>query len=185
MPKLLGNRLGEPKLKALVAALVDARAVMKPYVVVTGTELPMPFTAYSPLGDVLLDGKRPPRGMRVSYRGENDKTLLAALRRRPEDDVVVYFSDVPPLHEDIANERTHAVLLYALASPRGMTLHQAQFDENLNEIPNSALGNYRVCNTVVVLGTEIDGPKHHPVRKLRTVLAKHLGAIDIQLNILH
>jgi hypothetical protein len=88
------------------------------------------------------------------------------------------------MFDDIPEERAHAVLLFALAEPREIALHQQQFDEDFREIPGTATAKYRVCTTAVVHGTDIDGPKYHPVRDLTRVLEDHLGPIEQQYDIL-
>ena len=182
-PAARAASLSDQTLAALVSDLVAKRVVCKPFAAVTGKDLELPFSVYSDLGDVLLAGKKPPAGMTVLYRGTDARKLVASLVKR-DGDLVVCFADLPPMFEDIPEEHAHAVLLFALAEPRDIDLHQQQFDEDFREIPGTATARYRVRTTAVVHGTEIDGPKYHPVRDLMRVLEKHLGAIEQQYDIL-
>jgi hypothetical protein len=180
-PAARGTSFSGQALAALVSDLVAKRVVCKPFAAVTGKNIELPFSVYSDLGDV-LGGKKPPAGLTVLYRGTDTAKLVASLARR-DGDLVVYFADVPPMFEDIPEEHAHPVLLYALAEPRDIDLHQQQFDEDFHEIPGTATARYRVCTTVVVNGTDIDGTKYHPVRNLTRVLEKHLGSIEEQYDI--
>jgi hypothetical protein len=181
-PAARGASFSDRVLAALVSDLIAKRVVCKPFAAVTGKNIELPFTVYSDLGDV-LGGKNPPAGMTVLYRGTDARKLVGSLAKR-DGDLVVYFADVPPMFEDIPEEHAHAVLIFALAEPRDIDLHQQKFDEDFREIPGTATARYRVGTTVVVHGTEIDGTKYHPVRDLTRVLENHLGPIERQYDIL-
>ena len=183
-PAARNSSFSDRALMTLVSDLVSTRVVCEPFAAVTGKNLELPFSVYSDLGDVLLNGKHPPAGMTVLYRGIDASELVASLTER-DGDLVVYFADVPPMFEDLPEQSARPVLLYALAEPRDIELSQQELDEDLREIPGTATARYRVCTTIVVHGTEIDGAKYHPVRNIMRVIEKHLGPIEMQYDILH
>jgi hypothetical protein len=185
LPAHIGERLPERALRSLVTDLVGSGVVVAPIVVVTGRELELPFTVYSTLGSVLLDGATPPTGMTIVYRGSDVKAALEAIPSRDVEDVVVCFADVRPFFADIRPERAHAVLLFALAAARDIELHLPELDENFREIPGKEYSVHRACNAVVVRGTDLDGPKYRPVGAIAQIVERHLGPLQEHYDILH
>jgi hypothetical protein len=180
LPVSMGAPLDNESLRALVADLIARRLFVGPYKLVTG-ELTLPFSRYAPPANTILDDEPPPPNVRVAYRGSDANALLAAIRTRT-DDAVIYFSDFAPC-KALTNERTRPSLLYALATPRELSLHHQKFDADFREIPGTA--HYRACSALVVIGTELVGATHEPVPALTTVLERHLGRVERQYDILH
>lgn len=185
IPKTVQPALHGAKLAALVSDLIARTVVAKPYALVVGEDVALPFRLSSPLASVVLERRKAPRGTRVAYRGDDPEALVAAVAAHRDGNALVYFADVPPLLEDIPNERSIPVLVYALATVQGFDLHLPKIDKNWNEIPGTAWTKHRARTAAVVLGTGLDQGHHKPVRKIRNVLQKHLGALDERASILH
>jgi len=172
-------------LDAVVRDLVGKRAVVGPFTVVTGSITELPFSTYSDLAECLLQGAPPPAGAAVAYRGSKLTAVSAALHARGDGDVIVCFADVPPIFDDVPPERAHPVLFCALARPREIQLHQQQYDADFRPIPGTELATYRMSTAAIICGTDLDGPRYHPVRNIAAVLEKHLGPVAQESDILH
>lgn len=184
IPTVIGERLHDRALSSLVTDLAGSGAVVAPIVVVVGTQLELPYTPYSDLGNVLLDGAAPPSGMLVAYRGSDARAAVDALGSRGDRDAVICFADVRPFFDDLPPERAHPVFLFALAAPRELVLHLPAVDDEFREIPGTAERVYRACNVAVVHGTDLDGPKYRPVSAIAQIVERHLGPLATQFDLL-
>jgi hypothetical protein len=172
------------ELAAVWNAATAADVVQGPFTVLSGETLPLPFGRYSVVGDILLDGKRPPRGMRVGYRGAEHKKLAAELVVPHTEDRVVHCADLGLSVHDFLRDKRNAVLLYALAAPRVFELHLPDYDEDFNEVPGTASKRFTAQHLIVIFGTDSDGDVARRVGALRTVLSKVLGPLNRHFHIL-
>jgi hypothetical protein len=184
VPKRVGAVIDNRRWAVLVRDLVRRELVSGPFVVVTGRALDLPFSRHGRLADTLLDGKSAARGTRVRYRGDDLRTLDAAMARPDGEDLVIAFAAIGS-PDPLVDERPTPLLLFALDEPRTFELHLQRFDEDGAELPVSPWTSHTARHLAVVLGTDVDAGRRKPIAALATALRPLLGAVAQKLHIVH